>query len=67
MGQGRADRDGAGGTKTAPVSKAVSPSLVSQVGLQYGRATSKTLYAGKGYKAPPTTTTSNPKGSQGKH
>lgn len=67
MQQGKATSSHMGSTKTEPVSKAVSPGAVSEIGIHQVRTTSQPLYEGRGLKAPMTGETSHHSGSQGKH
>lgn len=55
-----------GSTKIEPLSKAVNPGAVGNMGLQVTR-TPQQMYEGRGLKAPMVSSTSHPKGSQGKH
>lgn len=57
----------AGDRKREPISKAVSPGAVSEIGIQQVRTNSQPLYQGRGFQAPaPQATTTHPSGSQGK-
>jgi hypothetical protein len=75
MKQGRASHSGMGATKVEPISKAVSPGAVSNIGLAQGNKTdhgmvhvkSQPLYEGRGLRAPLISTTSHKSGSQGRH
>ena len=68
MKQGQATSSHSGSTKQEPVSKAVSPGAVSQMGNHVGPAQAvKALYEGRGLKAPMVSETCHPAGSQGKH
>lgn len=53
--------------KTEPVSKAVNPGAVGEIGTQVVRHTSLPLYEGRGLKAPMQGCTVHNCGSQGKH
>jgi hypothetical protein len=65
MKQGQASHSSTGATKVEPVSKAVSPGAVSQIGGAQGRmANIKPLYEGRGLQAPMAKCTTHPKGSQ---
>lgn len=66
MKQGRATTSIVGSTKQEPISHAVDPGAVSEIGIQqYG--TSLPLYEGRGLQAPMVGETSHKSGSQGKH
>ena len=80
MKQGRPVRDTTSGNKTSfaggtapgyttsqPISRGVSPSAVSQIGLQYVNSQPMPLYEGRGLKAPMVSQTTSNKGSQGKY
>lgn len=72
MKQGRASHSGSGSTKTEPVSRAVSPGAVSQMGNMIGnhsesgthRVHHEKLFEGRGLKAPMAGTTVHKSGSQ---
>lgn len=66
MKQGRATRDVRESSKTEPVSKAVSPSFVSEIGIQQVRSASIPMYEGRGLKAPMKSVATHKAGSQGK-
>lgn len=68
MKQGRASSSGAGSQKREPVSHAVDPGAVSQIGCHVGEPRAvKQLYAGRGYEAPVAKATIHNGGSQGEH
>ena len=67
MKQGQAQSSTAGSTKSEPVSHAVSPAAVSEIGVHQVRHTSLPLYEGRGLQAPMAGSESHPCGSQGKH
>ncbi len=55
-------------SKIEPVSTAINPGAVAQIGAHVGEARAvESLNQGRGYKAPPIGSTSYPSGSQGKH
>lgn len=65
MKQGTASHSGSGSTKSEPISHAVNPGAVSQIGLATGRmADVKPLYEGRGLKAPMVGTSHHKAGSQ---
>lgn len=67
MKQGRAPTK-MGPMKREPISRAVSPGAVSQIGAKVGEARAiKSLDAGRGYKAPAIRGGSHKSGSQGRH
>jgi hypothetical protein len=67
MKQGRAPTK-SGPIKREPISKAVSPGAVSQIGCKVGEARAvKSLDIGRGYKAPAIGGGTHRSGSQGKH
>jgi hypothetical protein len=66
MKQGSASSSGAGSRKIEPISKAINPGTVADIGLQQVRMRPhKDL--GRGYKAPMASASNHPCGSQGKH
>jgi len=67
MKQGQASTSGSASTKREPISHAVSPAAVSEIGVHQVRHTSVPLYGGRGLEAPMQGTTNHPTGSQGKH
>lgn len=77
MKQGRATHSGTASTKVEPVSRAVSPAAVSQIGVKQGNHASDgggtikvhtpPLYQGRGLKAPMVGTKSHKSGSQGSY
>lgn len=67
MKQGRATTSFVGSTKTEPVSHAVNPAAVSEIGIHEVRHTSLPLYEGRGLQAPMVSETTHKSGSQGKH
>lgn len=70
MTQGRATTSRSGSTKTEPVSRAVSPIAVADIGLKQRYAPGNgpvPLYQGRGLKAPMVGTTTHKAGSQGTH
>ena len=68
MKQGRASSSGPGEQKREPISKAVNPAGVAQLGEHVGtRRAVETLYQGHGYKAPSSGSQVHHCGSQGKH
>lgn len=69
MKQGKATTSGMGSTKREPISHAVSPGGVSQLGEMVGtRRAVEQIYVGYGYKAPMGSgTTVHRSGTQGKH
>lgn len=64
QGQGRTTDSG---QKREPISHAVSPAAVSEIGIHQVRGTSLPLYEGRGLEAPHAATTIHHCGSQGKH
>jgi hypothetical protein len=66
MRQGRSTRDVKESSKTEPVSKAVSPSYVGDIGIQQVRTSSVPMYEGRGLKAPMKSIATHKAGSQGK-
>lgn len=68
MKQGQASNNGNSGQKREPISHAVSPCAVDQLGNHVGtRRAVEQLYEGHGYKAPMGKgTTVHPSGTQGK-
>lgn len=56
-----------GSQKREPISHAVSPAAVSEIGVHQVRTTSLPLYEGRGLQAPMQGTTIHQNGSQGKH
>ena len=67
MKQGRATTSFVGSTKTEPVSRAVNPETVSEIGIHQVRHTSLPLYEGRGLQAPMVSETTHKSGTQGKH
>ena len=68
MKQGQASNSGPGERKREPISHAVNPGAVSELGNHVGtRRAVETLYRGHGYKAPMSGSQVHPSGSQGKH
>lgn len=70
MKQGQATHSGMGSTKTEPVSKAVNPGAVADIGNQQRYAKGNgpiPLYEGRGLQAPMAASTIHHSGSQGKH
>lgn len=67
MKQGRATTSFVGSTKTEPVSNAVNPAAVSEIGIHQVRTNSLPLYEGRGLQAPMVSETTHKSGSQGKH
>lgn len=67
MKQGRATTSLVGSTKVEPVSKAVNPAYVAELGIDESRIKSIPMYEGRGLKAPMVSETSHHCGSQGKH
>lgn len=67
MQQGKAQTSRMGSTKTEPVSKAVNPAAVAEMGIHEVRHTSVPLYEGRGLKAPMVGTDIHHCGSQGKY
>ena len=66
MKQGRATTSIVGSTKQEPISHAVNPGGVSEIGCaQWG--TSTPIYEGRGLSAPMVGETTHQSGSQGKH
>lgn len=66
MKQGRADHSNSSGVKREPISHAVDPGAVDQIG-QATAFTKDPLYIGRGYEAPKAQSTSHHCGSQGRH
>ena len=68
MKQGRASKSGLISQKREPISHAVDPGAVDQLGQMVGVARAvEVLYEGRGYKAPMAGYTYHKSGSQGKH
>ena len=68
MKQGRATHSGSASTKTEPISHAVSPGAVDQLGQKVGQARAvEQLYQGRGLEAPMKSETTHKSGSQGRH
>lgn len=70
MKQGKATTSTMGSTKQEPISRAVNPEAVAEMGAKetrIGRASSVPLYEGRGLKAPMSGTQTHQRGSQGKH
>ena len=67
MKQGRADHSNVASTKREPVSHAVSPAAVSELGIIQVRTVSQPLYTGRGFEAPAIQSSTHASGSQGKH
>jgi hypothetical protein len=70
MKQGQASSSKMGSTKIEPISRAVSPAAVADMGNQQHYAKGNgpiPLYEGRGLKAPMVGSTSHKAGSQGKH
>ena len=69
MAQGRANTSFVGSTKQEPISKAVNPGAVSEIGGQFVhiRGVSMPLYEGRGLEAPMAGCETHECGSQGKH
>lgn len=67
MKQGSASSSKTASTKVEPISRAVSPAAVSELGIHQVRTTSVPLYEGRGLSAPMVGTTIHHNGSQGKH
>ena len=68
MKQGQASQSKMGSTKTEPVSKAVDPGAVSRMGIEQSPfTTTKSMYEGRGLKAPMVGQTNHNAGSQGRH
>jgi len=68
MKQGKADRNVKESWKTEPVSHAVSPNFVSDIGtIQVRNGGSLPMYEGRGIKAPMVSQKTSNKGSQGKY
>ena len=75
MKQGRADRSGAGSRYSAPSSKAINPGGADAIGQSFGNHSAEgtgrlvvtPLDAGRGYSAPGISSTTHPRGSQGRH
>ena len=68
MKQGKASTSLMSGTKTQPVSKAISPVYVSRLGTIQGPGTvMKPMISGPGLKAPMVGQTNHKSGSQGRH
>lgn len=66
MKQGRATSSGPGSRKIEPVSKAINPGAVADIGIRQIRMRPhKDL--GRGYKAPMTSSSNHKSGSQGRH
>ena len=55
------------GTKQEPISHAVNPAAVAELGIHEVRHSSIPLYEGRGLEAPMVGTTQYHSGSQGKH
>jgi hypothetical protein len=66
MKQGRPARDVRESSKTEPVSRAVNPSFVGDIGIQQVRTNSVPMYEGRGLKAPMKSIATHKAGSQGK-
>lgn len=67
MKQGRATTSIVGSTKSEPISRAVNPAAVAELGIDESRIKSMPLYEGRGLQAPMISETSHKSGSQGKH
>jgi hypothetical protein len=68
MKQGQAKTSLIGSTKTEPMSRAVNPRAVENIGTQHVYTTPKPpMYEGRGIEAPMVGQTNHHKGSQGKH
>lgn len=67
MKQGQAKTSIVGSTKVEPVSRAVNPAYVAELGIDESRVRSIPMYEGRGLKAPMVSETSHKCGSQGKH
>lgn len=64
--QGRATTSIVGSTKVEPMSRAVNPAAVAEIGIDESRTTSLPLYQGRGLEAPMVGTTVYEHGSQGR-
>ena len=67
MAQGRATTSFVGSTKQEPISHAVNPSAVAEMGMQVIRHSSIPMYEGRGLEAPMAKCETHDCGSQGKH
>lgn len=67
MKQGQAKTSMIGSTKTEPISRAVNPAYVAELGIDESRVKSIPMYEGRGLKAPMVSETSHKCGSQGRH
>lgn len=67
MKQGQASHSNVGSTKVEPISHAVNPAAVAELGIHEVRSTSLPLYEGRGLEAPMVGSTSHKTGSQGKY
>ena len=69
MAQGRATTSVLGSTKQEPISHAVNPGAVSEIGGQFVhlRGTTIPIYEGRGLEAPMAKCETHECGSQGKH
>lgn len=67
MKQGAASHSGVASTKVEPKPQAVNPGAVARIGIQQITYKKIPLYAGRGLKAPMTSTETHHCGSQGKH
>ena len=67
MKQGQASTSKVGATKVEPVSHAVDPAAVAELGIHEVRTTSLPLYEGRGLQAPMVGSTTHKGGSQGKY
>lgn len=55
------------GQKREPISKAINPGAVSQIGIHEVNLRKEPMVTGRGYKAPMASTTVHHRGTQGKH
>lgn len=67
MKQGKASVSIMSGTKTEPISKAIDPGAVSQIGIHENERPREPMVLGQGLKAPMVSQTNHKSGSQGKH
>lgn len=67
MKQGHATESRSGSTKTEPISKAVNPAYVAQLGIKERNITAVPMYEGRGLEAPKVTSTNHKSGSQGRY
>lgn len=67
MKQGKASYDAVTGTKREPISHAVSETFAGQIGSHFGTSgAARTMYEGRGLKAPMVSETCHKAGLQGK-